>query len=120
MRDKEASENERKNIARNIEKQAKALERLVASEKSFSSQVVRVFHLTLAYLSLTNVNISQADLEREVALLNKAQTLHRDRISVLEGEVSEWKGHASYEKSRVDQVHWVLHAVNLELMVVVH
>ena len=41
MRDKEAVETERKNIARNLEKQAKAVERLMVSERSLSAQVVR-------------------------------------------------------------------------------
>lgn len=41
MRDKEAVETERKNLARNLEKQAKAVERLMVSEKSLSAQVVR-------------------------------------------------------------------------------
>jgi len=40
MRDKEAVESERKNISRNLEKQAKAVERLVDSEKSLTAQVV--------------------------------------------------------------------------------
>jgi E3 ubiquitin-protein ligase BRE1 len=40
MRDKESSDNERKNIARNVEKQAKAIERLTAVEKSLQNQVV--------------------------------------------------------------------------------
>lgn len=42
MRDKEAVENERKNLTRNLEKQAKLVERLVEVEKSLTSRVVRV------------------------------------------------------------------------------
>lgn len=40
MRDKDAAENERKNLVRNIEKQAKAIEKLVESEKNLSERVV--------------------------------------------------------------------------------
>lgn len=42
MRDKEAIENERKNISRNLEKQTKVLERLQESEKNLTQQVVRI------------------------------------------------------------------------------
>lgn len=40
MRDKEAIENERKNISRNLEKQAKVVERLVETEKNLTARVV--------------------------------------------------------------------------------
>jgi E3 ubiquitin-protein ligase BRE1 len=40
MRDKEAIETERKNLSRNLEKQAKVLEKLQESEKSLTLQVV--------------------------------------------------------------------------------
>jgi hypothetical protein len=41
MRDKEAIEAERKNLARNLEKQGKLIERLVDTERNLSGQVVR-------------------------------------------------------------------------------
>lgn len=41
MRDKEAIENERKNLLRNLEKQAKLVEKLLAVEKSMQGQLVR-------------------------------------------------------------------------------
>lgn len=40
MRDKEAIETERKNLARNIEKQIKLVERLVDAEKNLNGQLV--------------------------------------------------------------------------------
>ena len=43
MRDKEAIENERKNLVRNLEKQAKVVEKLMASERSLRDQLVRHF-----------------------------------------------------------------------------
>lgn len=41
MRDKEAIETERKNLARNLEKQGKAVERLADTERILTNQVVR-------------------------------------------------------------------------------
>jgi len=41
MRDKEAIESERKNLVRNLEKQAKVVEKLRASEGSLRDQLVR-------------------------------------------------------------------------------
>ena len=41
MRDKEAVENERKNLVRNLEKQTKVVEKLRASEGSLRDQLVR-------------------------------------------------------------------------------
>jgi E3 ubiquitin-protein ligase BRE1 len=41
MRDKEAIENERKNLLRNLEKQAKVVEKLMAAEQSMRDQLVR-------------------------------------------------------------------------------
>jgi hypothetical protein len=43
MRDKEAIENERKNLSRNQEKQGKIVERLVETERNLSQQVVSGF-----------------------------------------------------------------------------
>jgi hypothetical protein len=43
MRDKEAIDTERKNLSRNLEKQAKVLEKLQESEKSLTLQVVSFF-----------------------------------------------------------------------------
>lgn len=40
MRDKEAVENERKNLSRTLEKQSKALEKLVESEAGLKNRVV--------------------------------------------------------------------------------
>lgn len=41
MRDKETIETERKNLARNLEKQVKVIERLVDTEKNLTGQLVR-------------------------------------------------------------------------------
>lgn len=51
MRDKEAVDNERKNLIRNVDKQAKVVEKLLASEKSLQSQLVGVTLFLLANLT---------------------------------------------------------------------
>lgn len=40
MRDKEAIENERKNLVRNLEKQSKVVEKLMAADHSMQDQLV--------------------------------------------------------------------------------
>lgn len=42
MRDKDAIENERKNLARTVEKQGKAVDRLTDVEKHYRNQMVRI------------------------------------------------------------------------------
>jgi E3 ubiquitin-protein ligase BRE1 len=42
MRDKDAIENERKNLARTIEKQGKAVDRLTDVEKHYRNQMVSI------------------------------------------------------------------------------
>jgi hypothetical protein len=49
MRDKEAIETERKNLSRNLEKQAKAVERLVETEKNLTNQVVSTSDFLLPF-----------------------------------------------------------------------
>jgi E3 ubiquitin-protein ligase BRE1 len=43
MRDRESVDLERKNAIRNLEKQAKVIERLTDSEKNLQQQIVRLF-----------------------------------------------------------------------------
>jgi E3 ubiquitin-protein ligase BRE1 len=45
MRDKEAIDNERKNLSRNVEKQGKTLDRFMDTERNLSAQVVSIFLL---------------------------------------------------------------------------
>jgi len=42
MRDKDAIENERKNLARTVEKQGKAVDRLTDAEKQYKNQIVSI------------------------------------------------------------------------------
>jgi len=84
MRDKEAIETERKNLSRNLEKQAKSIERLVEAEKSLTSQV--------------------GDLERELILWKKTGEMHREKADALDHEVVDWKKRTEYEKKRVAEL----------------
>ena len=53
MRDKEALENERKNLTRNIEKQTKVIERLQESERNLALQVVRLSDFLITKFEFT-------------------------------------------------------------------
>ncbi|KAF8635226.1 hypothetical protein AX17_004001 [Amanita inopinata Kibby_2008] len=78
MRDKEAVEVERKNLSRNMEKQAKTVERLVNIERNLLNQV--------------------SDLEKEVTSLKKGHDLlKRDNLK-LTMEASELRSQAEYER----------------------
>ena len=53
MRDKEAIENERKNLLRNLEKQEKVVENVMAAEKSMRLQLVRRATYLLGFFTET-------------------------------------------------------------------
>ncbi|TDL25907.1 BRE1-domain-containing protein [Rickenella mellea] len=80
MRDKEAIEVERKNIARNLEKQTKVMENLAKSEKTLSS--------------------TNAFLEKEVNSCKNALLKYSRKVETLEKEVLEWGTRAETEKKR--------------------
>ncbi|KAH7929827.1 BRE1-domain-containing protein [Leucogyrophana mollusca] len=84
MREKEAIDSERKNVVRNIEKQAKVIERLVESEKGLNAQV--------------------GDLEKETVVYRKALDDANKKIAALDRELSEWKHRADTEKTRFHDV----------------
>ncbi|KAF9233339.1 hypothetical protein BU15DRAFT_54032 [Melanogaster broomeanus] len=83
MREKEMSEAERKAMARQLEKQGKAVERASEVEKHLSTQVV--------------------DLEK-INILNRRAIENADqRIKALEFDVSKWQAHTEAEKIRVTE-----------------
>ena len=57
MRDKEALENERKNLVRNLEKQTKVVEKLRASEACLRDQLVRHLSLLSGYFDSDSFRI---------------------------------------------------------------
>jgi E3 ubiquitin-protein ligase BRE1 len=83
MRDKEASETERKNIARSLEKSTKAYENVTALERNLKTQV--------------------AGLEKEIGILNTIKDKQASRITSLEADVKRQELHVAYERTRVEQ-----------------
>ncbi|KAH9949593.1 BRE1-domain-containing protein [Amylocystis lapponica] len=90
LRDKEALEAERKNLSRTIDKQAKAVEKLVQGEKVLLARV--------------------SDMEREVSMLVKALEVQRDAKEALEKDNAVLNIRVEAELNR----HKDLHALNHE------
>nr|VWO99564.1 E3 ubiquitin protein ligase (EC [Ganoderma boninense] len=84
MRDKDAVDAERKKLSLNLEKAAKAIERLTESEKTLTTRVT--------------------DLERELVLWKKMGEKHRERGTTLEGELTEWRARALGEHKNVEEL----------------
>ncbi|KAH9929494.1 BRE1-domain-containing protein [Epithele typhae] len=84
MRDKEATETERKKLSVNLEKAAKAIEKLTDSEKN------------LMYRAM--------DLEKELSLVKKVVDTLRDKTATLEMESAEWKIRAQGERKQVEEI----------------
>ncbi|PFH53827.1 hypothetical protein AMATHDRAFT_136911 [Amanita thiersii Skay4041] len=97
MRDKEAIDVERKNVARNMEKQAKAVERFVDQERNLNDQV--------------------GDLEKEVGLLKKGyDTLKRENFK-LQAEMIDLRHLKEYEKRMKDAAKGVYNERERELQI---
>ncbi|KAK2464239.1 hypothetical protein APHAL10511_003696 [Amanita phalloides] len=78
MRDKEAIDVERKNLSRNVEKQAKVLERLYESERNLQSQI--------------------ADQDKEIAVLKKVYELIKQDNQKLVSEANEARVQVDHER----------------------
>ncbi|KAF9469928.1 BRE1 E3 ubiquitin ligase-domain-containing protein [Collybia nuda] len=85
MRDKEAIEAERKNLARNLEKQGKLIERLVDTERNLSAQV--------------------NDLEKEVVALRRVSDVEKEKMNQLELDLNHWQARAEGEKQKMGELH---------------
>jgi E3 ubiquitin-protein ligase BRE1 len=103
MRDKETIDTERKNASRNVEKQAKAIEKLSDSEKNLLAQVVSWD--AWQHCSFDNVLNGQSELERELVLVREAAESHKQDADVYEHESKEWKHRAELEQARNEEVH---------------
>ncbi|KIM91914.1 hypothetical protein PILCRDRAFT_809908 [Piloderma croceum F 1598] len=88
MRDKEAIENERKNLSRNLEKQAKMIEKLQESEKGLT-QLVGV-------------------LEKEVTLWQKGTDELKKKLEGLEFHIIDWQHRAEGERIRASEFRSLL------------
>src|SRR6266550_8071597 len=102
MRDKEAIDVERKNLSRNVEKQAKVLERLYDSERNLQNQIVSLFMRIIASAGY-NCN-SQADQEKELTSLKKAYDLLKLENHKLMLETNDAKLQAEQEKREKEAV----------------
>ncbi|KAM5530764.1 hypothetical protein V8D89_015571 [Ganoderma adspersum] len=84
MRDKDAVDAERKKLSLNLEKAAKAIEKLTESEKSLATRVT--------------------DLEKELVLWKKMGEKHRERGTTLEGDLADWRSRALGEHKNVEEL----------------
>lgn len=84
MRDKEAVEAERKNLARNAEKQAKLIDKLMDTERNLTNQL--------------------SALDKESVALKKSIDAHRERVIDLEREISQAQARADAEKQRMEEM----------------
>lgn len=102
MRDKEAVEAERKNLARNAEKQAKLIDRLMDTEKNLTNQLVG---LPFSGHWLIRVDSApQSALDKESVALKKTVDVHRERITELERDLSHMKARGDAEERRMGEV----------------
>lgn len=84
MRDKDSVDAERKKLFINLDKAAKAIEKLTESEKSLTTR------LTI--------------LEKELVLCKKVSEKHRERATDLETELAEWRGRALGEHKDLEEL----------------
>ena len=101
MRDKEAVEAERKNLARNAEKQAKLIDRLMDTERNLTNQLVG---FPFAGRWPMCWPCPQSALDKESVALKKTIDAHRDRITDLERDLGHAQVRADAEKQRMDEV----------------
>lgn len=103
MRDKEAMEIEKKSFLRMLEKQGKAVERLVDTEGSLNAQIVS--HYSLLCCQMYSKCIPQKNLlEKETAMQRKMLESLKDNLRQQERVNTELMGRMEVERSRVDSV----------------
>ncbi|KAI0743501.1 BRE1-domain-containing protein [Daedaleopsis nitida] len=83
VRDKEAVDAERRKLAVNLEKAAKAIETLTDTEKNMTNRLHTV--------------------EREAMIFRKLSESHRNRGELLDTELAEWRMRAESEKKTVEE-----------------
>ncbi|OSD06801.1 hypothetical protein PYCCODRAFT_765107 [Trametes coccinea BRFM310] len=84
MRDKESSDQERKNLTRNLDKAGKALDKLAESEKALTTRI----HL----------------LEKEAANLKRVADAQKEQTSALQSESNEWRMRFLGERKTVEEI----------------
>ncbi|KAI0675260.1 BRE1-domain-containing protein [Trametes maxima] len=84
VRDKDAVEFERKNLARNLDKAGKALDKLTQSEKHLEGRI--------------------RDLDREVTFFRKTVLQEKDRTTALGYEIQEWQTRFYNERKSAEEI----------------
>ena len=101
MRDKEAIENERKNLVRNLEKQAKVVERLRASEGSLREQLVR--H-PIHFAEIFQLNRLQNTRDQSVQVMQESLDLHVSTIQALVTEKADLETRSKADQRKAEDV----------------
>ncbi|KAI9060257.1 BRE1-domain-containing protein [Trametes sanguinea] len=83
MRDKESSDQERKNLTRNLDKAGKALDKLAESEKALMTRI----HL----------------LEKEAANLKRVADAQKEQTNYLQSDSNEWRTRFFGERKTVEE-----------------
>lgn len=106
MRDRESVEIERKNAIRNLEKQAKVVERLADGEKNLQQQIVRSFPLHSTPPSLTIVILTQGHLEAANQRLHRVMDEAETKFNALEADVLMYKKQAECTEEMMKNVRF--------------
>ncbi|CDO75357.1 hypothetical protein BN946_scf184966.g25 [Trametes cinnabarina] len=91
MRDRDASDQERKSLTRSLDKAVKALEKLTESEKALTSRIY-----------------SKHALEKEAALLKKTADMYKEQANTAQGEASEWRTRFLAERKGLEEARTAL------------
>ena len=102
MRDKESIDTERKRASANLEKAAKAIERLTDMEKNLSIRVVCDSARSVCLVA--HLCCSQGVLEKEIIFWKKIAEEQKARGDALEVDVMEWRYRAQGERRVADEV----------------
>jgi E3 ubiquitin-protein ligase BRE1 len=106
MRDRESVEIERKNAIRNLEKQAKVVERLVDSEKNLQQQIVRSFRAFCTFLTV--VILTQGHLEAANQRLHRVMDEAETRFNALEADALMYKKQAECTEEMMKNVRFYI------------
>lgn len=108
MRDKEAMEIEKKNLLKNLEKQGKAVERLVDTENSLKGQIVSQLSLKRLTCSTRTVFNNQSLLEKETLMQKKIIETLKENLRQQEKSHGELFSRVEQERGRCEAVRAIL------------
>lgn len=106
---------EAKNLKRNLEKQAKVMEKLLESEKSLTSQVVSAPPLLILLgTKLLMATAPQAAFEKEIATYNKLIDEQKRKYTSVEFKAVEYNQQRARETVRADEVSRLSHPLHMK------